>query len=103
MLQGAGAQEHVSLGQMLSFSLQHFWKPPTSSCTLWPSERAQRAEHLGGEARPDRKPRGRTNMMSGTGHLGQSCLPTVEREISAELSGQEKKKITGSELIRSQG
>lgn len=43
-------------------------------------------------------------MTSAAGHLGQSCMPTVEREVSAELSGQEKKKkITESELIRSQG
>lgn len=30
--------------------------------------------------------------MSAAGHLGQSCMPTVEREVSAKLSGQEKKK-----------
>lgn len=38
------ALEQVSLGEMLGFSLQHFWRPSTGRGTPWPSERGQGAE-----------------------------------------------------------
>ena len=73
-LHGAGAQ-------MLSFSLGHTWKPPTSWCT---PRRPRGLSVL--------EAQGRDKMMRATGHLGQSQVPTSEHEISAKPSGQEKKK-----------
>ena len=66
---------------MLSFSLGHSWKPPTSWCT---PRRPRELSIL--------EAQGRDKMMRATGHLGQSQVPTSEHEISAKSSGQEKNK-----------